>query len=338
MKAQFTPTTGPKSQKLEDDEKSMSDPTSAEEPPVDEIVAAIRAAATEKRRLRELEEAKVKPTAEEMAVMREVNADVFYLKDLATPPIREFPPDTSDPERSRRSRWGLNWMTYQFLLPSDHLPRTWGYTILRTTYNNDTAVDTAIDALIRFIHAMARRECHGVTERLQRLQQSRQLPAGVPDTGDARPSDEFYIKRFVTELVQDRAELEGAAVPQVCAYFRRWSLARFDKEERYFSAASPRLKSAILLDAETVEHLQGLAGRDLSDNQKMWVTGKEFWVKMVEAIPEQRDMRSGLTDCFRVVVGLLEDYWFERDRAHPAWKMLWKEDNRFPGELFYSTG
>jgi hypothetical protein len=317
----------------------MSNPTSAAEAPVDEIVAAIREAAAEERRLRGA--AEVKPTAEEMAAMREVHADIFYLKDLAAAPIREFPTGTFDPERGRKSRWGLNWMTSGFVLPSDHLPRTWGYAILRTTYDdNDAAVDAAVDGLTRFMRATARRECNYVTERLHRIQRnhSRGLPAGVPDTGDARPSDEFYIKGFVNEVVQDRAELEHAAVAQACAYFRRWSLARFKQEERYFSAASRRLKSAILFDAETVEHLQGLAARELAEDHDVWVAGREFWVKMVEAEPEERHMRPGLTDCFRVEVGLLEDYWFERDRARPARGMLWKEDDRFPGELFFSTG
>ncbi|KAH6617431.1 hypothetical protein F5144DRAFT_392328 [Chaetomium tenue] len=313
---------------------------SSEEGHVNETVIAIRAAAAEERRRREATEAKHEPTAEEVAVMQAVREDVLCLEALAKPPNRDLPPNVRDPEAHRRSRWGLDWMTCRFVSPSNHLPRTWGYTILRTTYtpDSDAAVTTAVHALTHFMRAMARRECRGVTDRLQRLQRSRQLPAGVSTTGDARPSDEFYMKRFVTELVEDKAGLKHAAVPgEVCAYFRRWSLARFAKEEKYFSAASPRLKSAILFDEETVEHLQGLAAGELDGDPEVSVAGKEFWVKAVEAEPEKRNMRPGLSDCFRVPVGLLDEYWFERDRAHPAYEMLWKEDERFPGELLFTT-
>lgn len=86
-----------------------------------------------------------------------------------------------------------------------------------------------------------------------------------------------------------------------------------------------------------MEHLQGLAARELDGGQQVFVAGNEFWVKVVEAEPEKWNMRPGLSDCFCVPVGLLEEYWFQRERAHPAREMLWKEDQRFPSELFFST-
>lgn len=228
-------------------------------------------------------------------------------------------------------------MTRCFLLPPTYRARTWGYTILRTTYaDNDAAVDAAVKALSRFLRAIAEGECQSVTEHLQRLKLSNQLLEGKSDIADPRPSDKFYIKRFVTEVVQDKYELDSATIPQVCAYFRRWSLARWHKEERYFSAASPRLKSAILFDEETVAHLQGLAEHEFVDPLDVRVSGREFWVKMVEAEPKKRNMRQDLTDCFRVKLELLEEYWFERDMHDPATEMLWKTDERFPGEWFFS--
>jgi hypothetical protein len=229
-------------------------------------------------------------------------------------------------------------MSNRYFYPPTYLARTWGYTILRTAYaDNDAAVNTAVQALHHFMRATGEGECRWVTERLQQQQRTRQkLPAGVPDTADARPSDEFYVHRFVTELVQDREQLNNATIPQACNFFRRWALARWQKEEKYMSASSPRLKSAILLDAEAVAHLQGLAARELVDRDELSEAGKEFWVKMVEAQPEPRDMLPGLSDYFRVELGLLEEYWFDRDYAHPAWKMAWRRDDRFPGEFFYN--
>jgi len=51
-----------------------------------------------------------------------------------------------------------------------------------------------------------------------------------------RPSDERYVHRFVNEVVQDREALENATPTQACAFFRRWSLERWDIEEKHFSA------------------------------------------------------------------------------------------------------
>ena len=315
----------------------MSDHTSTTEAAENEIVASIHAAAAKERQLRAA--AEIEPTAEELAAQQVAHADILHLRALATPPKRKFPPGASDPEIGRGSRERLRWLsTLRYLLPPTYLPRTWGYTILCTTYaDNDAAVDAAAHALSRFMRATGEAECEWVTEKLQELQLHRRLPESVPNTADARPSDEFYINRFVTEVVQDKDELNNATIPEACAYFRRWSLARWPKEERYFTAASPRLKSAILFDAETIAQLQGLAARGLVNDREVSEAGKEFWVKMVEAEPEQRDMEPGLSDCFRVPLGLLEDYWFERDRSHPATEMLWETDERFPGELFFTT-
>ncbi|KAK3291644.1 uncharacterized protein B0H64DRAFT_409644 [Chaetomium fimeti] len=313
----------------------MSDPTPVR-PATPEIIAAIREAAAHERLLRAA--AEVKPTAEERAAELEARSDGLYLRDLAAHPKREFPHGVFDPEQQRRSRQRLRWLPTRFLL-GHYRPRAWGYTILRATYaDNDAAVDAAVDALSRFMRGEAGRENRGVTGELQRLKLNRQLPEGMPDTADERPAEEYFVKRFNTELVQDKSELDGASIAQMCAYFRRWALTRWHKEEIYFTAASPRLKSAILFDAETVAHLQGLAARGLVGDRDVYEAGKEFWVKMVEAEPEKRNMRPGLSDCFRVPVGLLEDYWFVRDARHPATEMMWKTDERFPGELFFTTG
>jgi hypothetical protein len=127
-------------------------------------------------------------------------------------------------------------------------------------------------------------------------------------------------------------------VKQVCAYFRQWALKRWHRDERYFSAATPRLKTAILFDEETVTQLQSMAERDLSGKNELWEAGREFWVKMIEAEPKLREganMDQGVTDCFRVRLEHLEQYWFDRDRSDPAY-MVWEVDQRFPGEWFFT--
>lgn len=52
-------------------------------------------------------------------------------------------------------------------------------------------------------------------------------------------------------MLQEKDGLGEATITQARTYFRRWSLAPWHQEERYF-------KSTTLLDKETVAHLRGL--------------------------------------------------------------------------------
>jgi hypothetical protein len=186
------------------------------------------------------------------------------------------------------------------------------------------------------MRARADAEIARVAEDYERLRMRGQLPEGV--AADPLPSEEFYVNRFVNEVVQDKEQLENAAVADVCAYFRRWALARWDMEERYFSAAGPRLKTAILFDEETVAQLQGVAAYGFAEEDDVRKVGSEFWVKMVEAESKERggpNMNQGVTDCFRVRLKHLVLYWFDRDRSEPA-DMVWEVDERFPGEWFFT--
>ncbi len=90
------------------------------------------------------------------------------------------------------------------------------------------------------------------------------LPEGVSTAADPRPSDEFYVRRFVNDVVEDREALQDATPAYTSAFFRRWALERWDGDEWRFLAAGPRLETAILFDEETVAHLQGLAEYDFT--------------------------------------------------------------------------
>jgi hypothetical protein len=271
------------------------------------------------------------PTAEDL----KAEADAQHLRTLAADCIT-LPPGVHNPEATCTSRNLLRWLSENHWFAESYLPRTWGYTILRTTYTDDEAFQAAADALGRYMRARADAEIARVAEDYERLRTRGQLPEGV--AVDRRPSDEFYVNRFVNEVVQDQEQLENAAVADVCAYFRRWALARWHMDERYFSAATPRLKTAILFDEETVTQLQGVGACRFAEKGDVWKMGREFWVKMVEAEPKERggpNMNQGVTDCFRVRLQHLQLYWFDRDRSDPAY-MVWEVDERFPGEWFFT--
>ncbi|KAK4122292.1 hypothetical protein N657DRAFT_635080 [Parathielavia appendiculata] len=233
--------------------------------------------------------------------------------------------------RSRASRTLLRWLWWNRSGPDSYRACTWGCTILRTAYTTtDVAFQTAVDALYRYMRAVADAE----------------IRSGVPllYLVDPRPSEEFYVNRFINDVLQDRERLENATVAEACAYFRRWALycCWYGSEERYFSSAvGPRLKTAILFDDETAAQLQGVAKRRFFKGELNCVTVRsEHCVMLVEVEPKGRGgpgMDQGVTDCFRVRLVHLLRCWFDRDRKDPAY-MLWEVDERSSVEWFFTDG
>jgi len=270
---------------------------------------------------------------------RSADADAQQLQALAYDYLPELAPGIKNPEASRDSRGWLIWLSQNYADPSSYRARTWGYTILRTTYGNDTAFDTAIGLLVRYIRAIGDRERWRTAEDLGGFYIRSSLPEGATVTPDPRPSDELYVHRFINEVVQDREALENATPTQASAFFRRWALERWDGGEKYFSAAGPRLKTAILFDEETVMQLQGLAAYEFAGEntrEEAWGAAGGFWVKMVEAEPIERDLNQGLLEWFRVGFRDVLDFWFRREITEPAVSGCWKLDDRFPGDWCYT--
>jgi hypothetical protein len=140
------------------------------------------------------------------AEVYEAQADARHLWDIAVDYGR-LPPDVPNPEASRPSRSRLKWLSQKYYLPPSYRPRTWGYTILRTTYTDDAAFQTAVDTLTRFMGATADMETRKVVEDYGFLRiWKRQQLEGVelPNSADPRPGEEFYVNRFVNEVVEDR--------------------------------------------------------------------------------------------------------------------------------------
>jgi hypothetical protein len=161
------------------------------------------------------------------------------------------------------------------------------------------------------------------------------LPEGIAVTADPRPGDELY-ERFVADVVEDREGLEGATGRDgLRTYFKRWALERWDSDEALFSAASPRLKTAVVLDEETVAQLQGLKEALENEGEMAWYeVGKRFWVKMVEAVPEERagpGMNMGVVDVYCMQLGGIIEFYWQRDLRSPAYLSSWKQDEGVPG-------
>ena len=104
---------------------------------------------------------------------------------------------------------------------------------------------------------------------------------------------------------------------QVSEYFKRWAYAHWGGNPKHISAASPRLKSCILLDAETMDHLQNTSKSfpDARSTSESFKLGGLFWVKIVEAFPQPRFL--GMADCYRLRLGDLADFWFGRTWLDP---------------------
>lgn len=108
-------------------------------------------------------------------------------------------------------------------------------------------------------------------------------------------------------------------------------------EPYLISAASPRLKSCIVLDAETIEQLKGIPDGllDLSDREIRPI-GAKFWVKMAEAEPKSRSHtpRAELVEIYRVRLVDLEQFWFMRDIREPA-NLTYKTDPQDPNVHYW---
>jgi hypothetical protein len=273
------------------------------------------------------------PTPETFATAQ---ADVAHLLSIANFPARFTVSQRGftlpDPETNRNQRARLRWVAENFWL-ANYRARTWGYTILRTTYADNAAFQRAVEAIRLLVRAHLDAEVHMVTQQLQQMYDSGKLPEGISATADPRPGDELY-KRFVVDVVEDREGLEGTTGRDLCTYFKRWALERWDEGEAMFSAASPRLKTAVVLDEETVAQLRGVEEALEGEGEMAWYeVGKRFWVKMVEAVPEEREgpsMNKGVVDIYCMQLGGIVNLYWDRDMRSPAY-MSWKQEEGVPG-------
>jgi hypothetical protein len=272
------------------------------------------------------------------AQMQEAVADVQILATAASGPRQLFQANSSlgiiDPEARNTLRAYLRHLAEQNWL-GDYRARTWGYAILRTSYGDDGKFNAATDVLSRYVRLWSDEEARSVTAALEKLDRWNDLPAGLPTTADTTLNEQF-TQRFVNDVLQDHDVLDQAPIPQVCDYFRKWALAHWHQDPHTISAASSRLKSAILLDAETIDQLQDVP-LEIPD-EEIFSVGQQFWVKMVEAEPVPRlgwqDARDGMTSCYRVRLCDLIPFWFERNRRDPA-HLADGTDDRYPGTYFW---
>ncbi|KAK0105001.1 hypothetical protein ONS95_004629 [Cadophora gregata] len=248
---------------------------------------------------------------------------------------KTFPPhanlQTCEPERSTITEH-LKYLTENFWYDS-YRARTWGYTIVRTAYRpgDDEKFKLGIEVIHKFLRLWSDQELRYATEQIYGRGDRLGLrgdyeikyyhwPEGMPETASSAPN-ECFLGRFVNDIVEDEENLSGASVPQVTEAFKQWCLAHWDGNPLHLSAASPRFQSCILMDAETLDELQtahkvvsklpSTNSRDLG-----FKIGGQFWIKMVERSPQPR-YPSGTTDCYRLLLGDVADFWFRREWSDP---------------------
>ncbi|KAL2065073.1 hypothetical protein VTL71DRAFT_4213 [Oculimacula yallundae] len=242
---------------------------------------------------------------------------------------KTFPPEAQlqscEPDRHEIHEYLLD-LTKNFWY-DEHRARTWGYTIIRTAYRagDDEKFKIGIDTIHRFLRLWsdvelqsATREIFGPPGGLRGNYEFKfYWPEGMPETADSTPN-EVLLGRFINDIVEDKESLNEATVPQVSEYFKHWAYSHWNGVPAHISAGSPRLKSCILLDAETLDHLQIAHEAILNSpsTARGFNLGGEFWVKIVDSFPQPR-YPSGLADCYRLRLGDLVDFWFGRTWSDP---------------------
>ncbi|PSK43755.1 hypothetical protein B9Z65_7269 [Elsinoe australis] len=132
-----------------------------------------------------------------------------------------------------------------------------GSTIIRTDCADDAKFYNALWKIRRFVEFWIDNEARMTTISIERLITSNLWPLDWPSQASKRLNDEF-LGRFIKDGVDNRDRLDGASIPQICQLLKEWAKARWHTEPKYSSSGGPRLKSAVLLDTEAIEHLNGL--------------------------------------------------------------------------------
>ncbi len=269
------------------------------------------------------------------AQFEEALADKVSIEALLHARPYEPNQETFDPDCQSTVRGYLRQLTQDNWF-GHHRSRTWGYTVLRTSYEDDARFQAALNVIKRYLRLRNDDEARHITSSIEYKVKWSGWPERVPACTDTALFDEF-LKRYVNDVLQDRDALEGASVTECYAYFKRWAIDHWHLDPKYISAASPRLKSAILMDAETIDQLQNFP-EDIGDQMPFAVASK-FWVKMIEAEPRprggSRTTEWGMVDCYRVRVADLISFWFGRTWNEPANK-TWQTDLQDPQIHYHS--
>lgn len=258
---------------------------------------------------------------EESQELKEAMQDASYLGALAEV-SREFTEDPTGQDQypnpeNRNIRGRLRTLASRFWY-EDYRARTWGYVVVRTTYGDDE-FNGALEKINQYIQLSIEWEARFVTAQNEYRSRWDYWPEGYPTEADDFINKEFF-KRFVNDPMEDAEALDGATTAKICNYFKEWALARWHMEPYMISAASPRLKSCIVLDAETIEQLKGMPEDLLAvSHDEITSIGAKFWVKMAEVEPQPRSHAPAeLADIYRVHLIDLEQFWFIRDIREPS--------------------
>jgi len=122
----------------------------------------------------------------------------------------------------------LEYLTKNFWV-GHYRARTWGYTILRTSYRDgdDIKFQHGIDVINSFVRLWSDNELSFASDEMQRSRSVYEMRKNWPEGMPTSPStllNELFLSRFVNDTVEDKEALDGATPLQLSPHER--SVAR----------------------------------------------------------------------------------------------------------------
>ena len=231
-----------------------------------------------------------------------------------------------DPEYNRPITQHL---TTVMSMLSGHKPREWGFTIIRTAYDDDRQFERAVSHLFDAVCAYSDAEQQNVRDQLKMINanagaEKRRVPLKV-DTSMNRE----FLSSFGNDVIQSQRRLNGASVDSAREQFRDWIVAN----QGNASGSNMRYVFAILMDKETMENLDKCGKKQVEASRHESRQTPMPWVKVLDIASDvSAPYRVNLYGDYNIV-----QYWFDRSLLlHPPSMYLRKADDG-ANVLFYGS-
>jgi hypothetical protein len=189
-------------------------------------------------------------------------------------------------------------------LLGDHKPRKWGFTIIRTHYDDDKQFGRAVWQLYDAVCAYSDAEQQSVRDQLRIVNATRGAEKNpVPLQVDTSMNREF-LSSFENDVMQNRRRLKGASVDSAREQFRDWIVAKHGNA----SGSNMRYVFAILMDKETMNNLDKCRKKQREASHGTDRQTPMPWVKVLDSASDVAEpYRVNLYGDFNIV-----QYWFDR--------------------------
>lgn len=231
----------------------------------------------------------------------------------------EGPRFDGDPEYHRPLTRHL---TTVMSLVDGHRPRQWGFTIIRTAYDDHSQFRRSMSCILKAIYAFSNTEQNQVQSELQAI-----LEAGTVDTTLVPPKVDIgvnreFIKSYYYDLINNRAKLHGASTEMIRETFRQWLVSHKGNAK----GSNMRYVFVIVMDKETMDQLDRFKDAGSITNAENRTT-EVPWVKVLDAAADvMHPYRISLYGPFNIV-----QYWFDRSLSLQSPSLYLREsDGQLP--------